>query len=131
MQQQQLRPLLLLNPEALQEFDGIDCTSPNAVVVGLAPHAFNYQRLNEAFRLLLHQPDAPLIAVHKGKYLRVRCAQGGWQGGKGKRGGVGGGRGGGRGEEGDEGGRRKAGQEGGGGGGWRQRGEGGRGRVAF
>jgi hypothetical protein len=76
VQAQQLRPLLLLNPEALPEFDGVDCSSPNAVVLGLAPSAFNYDRLNEAFRLLLEVPDAPLIAVHKGRYLRVSGGQG-------------------------------------------------------
>lgn len=71
VQEQQLRPLLLLNPEALSEFDGVDCSSPNAVVLGLAPQAFHYEQLKEAFRLLMHQPDAPLIAVHKGRYLKV------------------------------------------------------------
>jgi hypothetical protein len=75
IQEQQLRPLLLLNSEALEEFDGVDCTDPNAVVLGLAPEAFHYERLNDAFRLLLHQPEAPLIAVHKGRYLKVGCAE--------------------------------------------------------
>lgn len=76
VQEQQLRPLLLLNSEAIEEFDGIDRTNPNAVVVGLAPQAFHYDRLNEAFRLLLQQPEAPLIAVHKGRYLKVRSTRG-------------------------------------------------------
>lgn len=70
--------MLLLNPEALAEFDGIECSPPNAVVLGLAPSAFSYERLNEAFRLLLDVPDAPLIAVHKGRYLRVRERVGVW-----------------------------------------------------
>lgn len=57
----------------MAEFEGtVNCSSPhNAVVLGLAPQAFHYDRLDEAFRLLIEQPDAPLIAIHKGKYLRV------------------------------------------------------------
>ena len=60
---------------------------PNCVVVGLAPSAFCYERMNEAFRLLIRLrqrrdrdrrdlgyydgPKAPLlIAIHRGKYLR-------------------------------------------------------------
>lgn len=69
--EQRLRPLLLLHPDALPEFDGVDTSSPNAVVLGLAKEAFTYDRLNEAFRLLLEQPEAPLIAIHRGRYLRV------------------------------------------------------------
>lgn len=30
--------------------EGVDTSEPNAVVVGLAPDHFNYQKLNEAFR---------------------------------------------------------------------------------
>lgn len=40
-------------PEALEDFDGLACPSdetPNAVVIGLAPTEFHYNRLNEAFR---------------------------------------------------------------------------------
>lgn len=48
-----LKPLLLLSPEALEDFEGLHCPSneqPNAVVIGLAPTEFHYDRLNEAFR---------------------------------------------------------------------------------
>lgn len=48
-----LKPLLLLEPEALEDFEGLQCPSgeqPNAVVIGLAPSEFHYNRLNEAFR---------------------------------------------------------------------------------
>jgi HAD superfamily hydrolase (TIGR01458 family) len=59
---------------------------PNCVLVGLAPNAFNYDKLNEAFRLLMKIKTAstssldtphlseeginPLIAIHKGKYFK-------------------------------------------------------------
>ncbi|TWW66574.1 haloacid dehalogenase-like hydrolase domain-containing protein 2 isoform X2 [Takifugu flavidus] len=68
LEQQQQRPLLLLEESALEDFSGVDTSEPNAVVVGLAPDRFNYQTLNEAFRLILD--GAPLIAIHKGRYYR-------------------------------------------------------------
>lgn len=46
--------MLMLSPEALEDFEGLACSqneAPNAVVVGLAPTEFHYDRLNEAFRL--------------------------------------------------------------------------------
>lgn len=49
----QLKPMLLLSPEALEDFEGLECKStdtPNAVVIGLAPDQFHYDRLNDAFR---------------------------------------------------------------------------------
>lgn len=64
---QRLRPVLLLHPNALPEFDGLDTSDPDAVVVGLAKEAFSYTNMNQAFRLLMDKPDAPLIAIHKGK----------------------------------------------------------------
>lgn len=51
--QRKLKPLLLLSPEALEDFQGLHCPTneePNAVVIGLAPTEFHYDRLNEAFR---------------------------------------------------------------------------------
>uniref|UniRef100_H3CGI5 Haloacid dehalogenase-like hydrolase domain-containing protein 2 n=1 Tax=Tetraodon nigroviridis TaxID=99883 RepID=H3CGI5_TETNG len=68
LEQKGHRPLLLVEESALEDFRGIDTSEPNAVVVGLAPDHFDYQTLNQAFRLLLG--GAPLIAVHKGRYYR-------------------------------------------------------------
>lgn len=62
------RPLLLLEDSALEDFKGVDTSEPNAVVVGLAPDRFNYQTLNQAFRMILD--GAPLIAVHKARYYQ-------------------------------------------------------------
>ncbi|MEQ2287329.1 Haloacid dehalogenase-like hydrolase domain-containing protein 2 [Ameca splendens] len=50
LEQKQLRPLLLVEDNALEDFTGIDTSEPNAVVIGLAPDQFNYQTLNRAFR---------------------------------------------------------------------------------
>lgn len=38
-----LRPLLLLHPDALPDFEGVDTAEPNAVIVGLAKEAFTYE----------------------------------------------------------------------------------------
>lgn len=48
----------------------------DAVVVGLAPAALTYARLNDAFRLLAPESQeqgadkAPLIVTHKARYFR-------------------------------------------------------------
>ena len=39
-----------------------------AVVVGLAPEQFTYERLTDAFRAV--RGGAALVAVHKGRYLQ-------------------------------------------------------------
>uniref|UniRef100_A0A1I8HVI6 Haloacid dehalogenase-like hydrolase domain-containing protein 2 n=4 Tax=Macrostomum lignano TaxID=282301 RepID=A0A1I8HVI6_9PLAT len=65
------RPLLLLSESAAADFQvepgGADFDS---VVVGLAPDKLNYQDLSRAMRLLLDRPEAPLLAAHRGRYLR-------------------------------------------------------------
>jgi ribonucleotide monophosphatase NagD (HAD superfamily) len=75
IEDQQLRPLLLLHPDALPEFSSINCAEPNAVVLGLAKEAFSYDSMNAAFRLLMQQPQAPLIAIHKAKYYTAADGQ--------------------------------------------------------
>ncbi|XP_062587395.1 haloacid dehalogenase-like hydrolase domain-containing protein 2 [Saccostrea cucullata] len=64
-----LRPFLLVDDRALEDFEGIDTKSPNAVVVGLAPEKFEYGKLNQAFRLLID--GAALIAIHKARYYKT------------------------------------------------------------
>uniref|UniRef100_A0A3Q2IBZ8 Haloacid dehalogenase-like hydrolase domain-containing protein 2 n=2 Tax=Equus TaxID=9789 RepID=A0A3Q2IBZ8_HORSE len=68
VEQKQVRPMLLVDDRALPDFNGIQTSDPNAVVVGLAPERFHYQILNQAFRLLLD--GAPLIAIHKARYYK-------------------------------------------------------------
>ena len=48
--QRSLRPMLLLQSDAIEDFKGVEVNDPNAVVVGLAPDCFNYEILNKAFR---------------------------------------------------------------------------------
>ncbi|XP_072920142.1 haloacid dehalogenase-like hydrolase domain-containing protein 2 [Hemitrygon akajei] len=68
VEQKQVRPLLLVDDSALEDFEGVDTSDPNGVVIGLAPQHFNYNTMNKAFRLLLD--DAPLIAIHKARYYK-------------------------------------------------------------
>ncbi|KAJ1346335.1 Haloacid dehalogenase-like hydrolase domain-containing protein 2 [Parelaphostrongylus tenuis] len=68
VEKQKLRPMLLLDKKALEDFRDIDTSDPNAVVIGLAPSEFHFEKLNDAFRLVLN--GAQLIAVHKGRYYR-------------------------------------------------------------
>jgi HAD superfamily hydrolase (TIGR01458 family) len=62
-----LRPMLFLESDALIDFQGISTQDPNAVVIGLAPSQFTYEKLNDAFRLIQH--GCRLIAIHKGRYF--------------------------------------------------------------
>jgi len=68
--QHKLRPLCLM--EDTSDFSPqVPLDAPhNAVVVGFAPTHFHYELINQAFRLLLHQPEAPLIAIHRAPYIR-------------------------------------------------------------
>nr|XP_056704839.1 haloacid dehalogenase-like hydrolase domain-containing protein 2 [Euleptes europaea] len=68
LEEKRVRPLLLVEESALRDFRGLDTNDPNAVVIGLAPEQFNYQMMNQAFRLILD--GAPLIAVHKARYYK-------------------------------------------------------------
>eukprot|EP00127_Corallochytrium_limacisporum_P000550 Clim_evm6s18 gene=Clim_evmTU6s18 len=69
-------PLLLLSEDAQKDFahlkkdrsDGAD-KNYDAVVMGLAPDEFHYERLTEAMRALL-EPEVPLIAAHQGRYFK-------------------------------------------------------------
>lgn len=65
--------MLLLEDEALEDFEQWPqpCPDPNAVVIGLAPSHFHYDRLNEAFRMLkANKGSSRLIAIHKARYFK-------------------------------------------------------------
>ncbi len=62
-----LRPQLLIHPGLEPEFAEVDQYDPNAVVLGDAGEAFDYARLNRAFRLLMG--GAPLIAMGDNRYF--------------------------------------------------------------
>lgn len=68
MQRQELRPMLLLEEDALEDFEGILTDNPNAVMIGLAPSKFDYSTLTKAFNLIME--GASLIAIHKARYFK-------------------------------------------------------------
>lgn len=64
---QHLRPYVVLHESVMPVFDELEKRNPNAVVLGDAREALNYQNLNQAFRLC--KAGAPLIAVGMNKYF--------------------------------------------------------------
>lgn len=72
-----LRPFCLLEDTSDLEPD-VPLEPPhNCVVIGLAPSKFQYQNMNQAFRILNEQEKSttsnnvnPLIAIHKAPYIR-------------------------------------------------------------
>lgn len=65
-----LNPFYLVSDDARQDFPPTSERPLDSVVVGLAPEAFNYEKLNEAFRVLLDNKTSQLIAIHQGKYYK-------------------------------------------------------------
>ena len=65
MARENLRPLLLLEDSAAAQFSEINKKNPNCVVIGLAPHLFHYDKLNEAFQLA--KSGGRIIAVNKSR----------------------------------------------------------------
>ena len=56
----------LVHPEALPDYEGVDTSNPNAVVLGDATTSFTYDNLNRAFRILTNQPGSTLISLGQG-----------------------------------------------------------------
>ena len=68
VRKEQLKPLLLLQEEAMKDWgetDSIRVDQYDSVVVGLAPEHFHYQKLTEAFQLL--KQGARLVAINKSR----------------------------------------------------------------
>lgn len=63
LQEQSLRPLLLVDDSLRAEFEGLDTASPTAVVIGLAPDKFEYTtvRYHES-EACANQAGAPIRA---------------------------------------------------------------------
>jgi len=65
-----LTPHLLVHPEIQSEFADLMGAPPGAVLLGDAGPGFNYEALNQCFRLLLD--DLPLLAMGSNRYFRDR-----------------------------------------------------------
>jgi phospholysine phosphohistidine inorganic pyrophosphate phosphatase len=68
LKQDNLRPHLLVHPNVLPEFEGIDQSNPNCVVLGDAAEKFTYEHLNEAFRILINMEKPRLFSLGRGRY---------------------------------------------------------------
>ncbi|XP_043912538.1 phospholysine phosphohistidine inorganic pyrophosphate phosphatase [Protopterus annectens] len=67
-----LRPHLLVHDGLLPEFEQIDQSNPNCVVIGDAADNFSYENLNNAFRHLIEMEKPVLISLGKGRYYKER-----------------------------------------------------------
>lgn len=66
--EQRLRPYLLVHPNLVAEFADLPHHDPDAVVIGFAQHAFSYEAVNRAFRLV--KEGAPLLATGRSRYFQ-------------------------------------------------------------
>lgn len=65
-----LRPHLLIHEGVRSEFDDIDMSNPNCVVIADAGEAFSYQNMNRAFQVLMELENPVLISLGKGRYYK-------------------------------------------------------------
>ncbi|XP_067286298.1 phospholysine phosphohistidine inorganic pyrophosphate phosphatase [Pseudorasbora parva] len=70
LRERQLRPHLLVHDDLMPEFDGLDTSSPNCVVIGDAADKFSYQNLNEAFRVLIGLEQPLLFSLGRGRFYK-------------------------------------------------------------
>jgi HAD superfamily hydrolase (TIGR01458 family) len=68
LQQRNLRPFCLVHRNIVTEFDDIDQSDPNAVLIADAAEDFSYHNLNRAFQLCL--AGAPLLGVGYNRYFK-------------------------------------------------------------
>lgn len=71
LEQQQLEPLLLIDPKLSADFAGLSGSGGTAVVLCDAADGFTYAALNQAFQSLLD--GAPLLAVGDNRYYRANA----------------------------------------------------------
>ncbi|XP_072485095.1 phospholysine phosphohistidine inorganic pyrophosphate phosphatase isoform X3 [Notamacropus eugenii] len=65
-----LRPYLLVHDDVRSEFDGMDTSNPNCVIIADSGDSFSYQNVNEAFRVLINMENPVLISLGKGRYYK-------------------------------------------------------------
>lgn len=68
LQQRGLRPFLLCNDDCKPDFDCVDQTNPNCVVLGDADTHLTYDKMNKAFQLLKSLEKPIFFSLGKGKY---------------------------------------------------------------
>lgn len=56
-----------VHPDALPDYEGVDTSNPNAVVMADAADSFTYDTLNQAFRILISLKEkGTLISLGQG-----------------------------------------------------------------
>ncbi|XP_041670752.1 phospholysine phosphohistidine inorganic pyrophosphate phosphatase isoform X1 [Cheilinus undulatus] len=65
-----LRPHLLVYDGLLSEFETVDKTNPNCVVIGDAAEKFSYENMNDAFRVLVGLEKPVLFSLGQGRYYK-------------------------------------------------------------
>lgn len=68
LSERKLIPHLLVHPNIQAELVDLASPNPNVVLMGDAGHAFTYESLNAAFRVLVE--GAPLLAMGENRYFR-------------------------------------------------------------
>ena len=66
-----LSPYILVHPMLQPELADLVSPRPDAVLLGDAGHAFSYESLNTAFRVLIEERGAPLLAMGTNRYFRA------------------------------------------------------------
>lgn len=67
-----LRPHLLLHPGIEAMFRDLASDAPDCVVLGDAAEGFTYAALDRCFRILMEDPERPLIAMARNRYFSDR-----------------------------------------------------------
>ena len=66
LQERNLRPFLLVHPSCQRDYSRLDCSQPNAVVLGDAAEEFTYENLNKAFSILIKADNPVLVSLGMG-----------------------------------------------------------------
>uniref|UniRef100_A0A1B6ECQ2 Phospholysine phosphohistidine inorganic pyrophosphate phosphatase n=2 Tax=Clastoptera arizonana TaxID=38151 RepID=A0A1B6ECQ2_9HEMI len=70
IRENKLKPHLLVADEILEEFNIENDENKDCVVISDAGPNLNYEKMNEAFRLLINMPEPKLFSLGMGKYYK-------------------------------------------------------------
>lgn len=65
-----LQPFTLVHKNLRADFSSLHTTQANAVLLGDAADDFNYDNLNQAFRVLMQHPDTRLLSMGYNRYFK-------------------------------------------------------------
>ncbi|XP_066522338.1 phospholysine phosphohistidine inorganic pyrophosphate phosphatase isoform X2 [Hoplias malabaricus] len=70
LKQRHLRPHLLVHDDVVPEFDSVEKSDPNCVVIGDAADNFSYHNMNTAFQILIGLNRPVLFSMGRGRYYK-------------------------------------------------------------